>query len=316
MPNNVIVELDTLQNSATHFRDLVNEPRCHYTLFQQTRKFNLVCSAMDIIDDTIFALRSYAQHNHDDQGLAYLEIFGVLQTLSIQQDAIRELYRIIAGCPIDLEDQYPDIKAIRDTRIRVAGHPVGGLASSHFLVRYTVSKWGFELWKFDQSGSHDAEHVDLLALIKKNTLALDGALRSLNGMIEAEQRSHKEKFLGKSLEEPFNLLTYFSEKMFQGVSKRNPIGLVGLESIREIIKNFRVGLEERGQHFQEADFVLHDIPKLAYALDKLERYMRGDETQTEDDAYIVATFIRHEMKHLRQIAKEIDSDYQVQPPGK
>lgn len=236
MSNDVIAELDTLQDSATHFRDLVNEPQFHHTLFQQTKKFDLVCSAMDIIDDTIFALRSYAQHNQDDQGLAYLEIFGVLQTLIMQQDAVRVLYKIVAGSPIDLEGQYPDIKTIRDTRIRVAGHPVGGLASSHFLVRYTVSKWGFELWKFDQSGSHDAEHVNLLQLVRKNAVALNAALRNLNATIEAEERGHKEKFLGKSLEEAFGQLTYVSEKMFQGISGRNAMGLVGLECIREIIR--------------------------------------------------------------------------------
>jgi hypothetical protein len=84
-----IPELDALQKLVSRFRDLINEPRRHHALFQRQRDFNFVCSAMDIIDDILFALRSYTKQHHNDQGLAYLEIFGVLQALSVQQDAVR-----------------------------------------------------------------------------------------------------------------------------------------------------------------------------------------------------------------------------------
>src|SRR6266545_1500211 len=137
--------LRLLEGSVSRFRDLVNTPRRHHALVQRQRDFVLACSAMDILDDTILALNSYVKRDHQDQGLAYLEIFGVLQALSVQQDAVTKLYRIITGKPINLEALYPDIKEVREIRVRVAGHPVGGKAASHFMVRYTVSKRGFEL---------------------------------------------------------------------------------------------------------------------------------------------------------------------------
>src|SRR5260370_41892901 len=96
-PQVALPELGALQDLASQFRNLINQPRRHYALFQRQRNFNFICSAMDIIDDILFALRSYTEQHHDDQGLAYLEIFGVLQALSVQQDAVRQLYRIIKG---------------------------------------------------------------------------------------------------------------------------------------------------------------------------------------------------------------------------
>ena len=132
-----IPELDTLQESATTFRDLINESRFHHSLFQQRAKFNLVCSAMDIIDDILFALHSYTRNDHSDQGLAYLEIFGVLQALSVQQDAVSKLHKLITGVPVDLENTYTDIQAICDTRVRVAGHPVGA-ASLEFISSFAT----------------------------------------------------------------------------------------------------------------------------------------------------------------------------------
>lgn len=174
-----VPELDTLQQLASEVRELVNEPRRHHALYTSTTKFNFVCSAMDIIDDIVSALSSYIRHEHDDQGLAYLEIFGVLQSLCVQQDAVRALFVAIIGAPIDLEATYSDVRIVRDMRVRVAGHPVGGRASSHFLVRYTVSKWGFELWRYDQAGRHTADQVSLIDLIKKSALSLCSAMTEL-----------------------------------------------------------------------------------------------------------------------------------------
>ena len=308
-------ELTALQKSASKFRELVNEPRLHYSLFSQPKKFNLVCSAMDVIDDILFALHSYIQSDHQNQGLAYLEIFGVLQSLTVQQDAVSKLYKLVRGTPVDLEKEFPNLRAVRETRIRVAGHPVGGQGSSHFLVRYTVSKYGFELWKFDQTGNHTTETVSLPELIKKNSQALVVAIEKLIGHIEAEKEDHRAKYRGKSLADNFQNLAYFVEKIFEHGRTKNPMASAGIASIRDILKSFQADLEVRSDHYRSADFMSHRIPRLEYAFEKFESYMKGDVTQNENDAYVLATFIETEMNFFRDIAREIDAEYQSSMPG-
>jgi len=180
----LLPELQELGATSTKFRDLVNEPRLHRALFQDKEKFNRTCSAMDVIDDVLFALNSYKSNQHDDQGTAYLEIYGVLQALTIQQDAVRELHSIIVGGSLNLEASYPEVRAIRDIRVKAAGHPVSGKNSSHFIVRHSVGKWGFELWSFDGNGNQTKERVNLRSLISNNTDALDSALRGIISWID------------------------------------------------------------------------------------------------------------------------------------
>jgi hypothetical protein len=70
--------------------DYVNEPRVHASLFADNARFRQACSAMDMIDDTSQALRAYAElcNSDVDKGTAYLVVFGALQVLYVQQDAV------------------------------------------------------------------------------------------------------------------------------------------------------------------------------------------------------------------------------------
>jgi hypothetical protein len=210
-----VSELETLQASISRFRDLINMPRRHYALMQRRRDFLFACSAMDILDDTVMAMRSYARHRHSDQGLAYLEAFGVLQSLRVQQDAVCRLHRIVTDVPIDLAAAYPDIGEVRDISVRVAGHPVGGKAASHFMMRYTVSKGGFELWAYDQGGGRTVAHVDLVTLIAKNSTSLAAELKNLIAFMETEDTKHKAQFAGQRLADLFRMATYCSGKLFE-----------------------------------------------------------------------------------------------------
>lgn len=265
---------------------------------------------MDVVDDVLFALDSYKNNQHDDQGIAYLEIYGVLQALSIQQDAVRELHKIVTGRSVDLESVYPDVQAIRDILVKAAGHPVTGRQSSHFVVRHSVGKGGFQLWSFDQNGNQVEEHVNLISLIQKNATALDSAMSDIIAWIEEQERLHKQKFSKQSITDVFRLSTYFMEKISTSIRTRDQMGIVGATSILDMLSKFQADLLERGEHFSEAHY-MQDIARIKYALARYETYIRGTDGQNEDDAYILAGFIGAELSQLRRIAAEIDADYKI-----
>lgn len=310
IPELQINEIDSFQKSITIFRDLVNKPRRHHALSQHEKNFSSICSALDNLDDTLLALYSYTKSPHHDKGRAYLEIFGVLQSLCVQQDAVTKLYEIIMGTSINLQARYDDIKDIRDIRIRAVGHPVGGKGSNHFFTRYTVSKFGFELLGYDQVGDRTSTKVDLPSLIKKNSIALHDCMSDLVNHMKIEDEKHKEKFMEDSLEKLFKNSVYFSSKLFEGVSGRSSNGMEGLTGIKYVIEEFCTSLKNLSAHFDKSGFILHDIPRLKYALGKFEEYVQGNESKSEDDAYILARFIQVELKMLEDIAKEIAEKYE------
>lgn len=307
--------LGRLQDSSSKLRELVNSPRRHHALLQRRRDFNLLCSAMDILDDTILALISYLSRDHDDKGLAYLEIFGVLQSLVVQQDSAMALHKILVGTPLDLASTSADAKAVREMRVRVAGHPAGGKAASHFLVRHTVSKSGFELWTYNKSGGRTAAYVDLLDLITINSGALHTALNEMVRFMENEDNEHKATFSDQKLADIFHTSTYCASKLFEGVSRRDPIGTVGSGCLRSIITEFKDALTSRGDHFSTSVSLSYDVPRLEHALNRYDQYLNADEPQDERDGYILARYIQVEIQRLADLAGEIDDEYATEKPA-
>jgi hypothetical protein len=301
--------LSQLETLVSQVRDLVNAPRRNHSLLQRRNDFLVVCSAMDILDDTAMALNSYVEGDHDDQGQAYLEIFGVLQALTVQQDAVRQLHRVTRGICLDLEAASADVKEIRDIRVRVAGHPVGGKSSSHFLTRYTVSKKGFELWAYDQRGGRTVAEIDLFGLVARNSVALNAALGDLVTFMEDENRSHKAALSQQKLADIFNTSTYCSGKLFEGVSRRDPIGKMGTRCLRSMIAEFKRALEQRGPHFLKGGFLSYELQTLDHALNRYDEYLDSEEDQSEHDGYILARYIQVEINEVVQMAREIDQDY-------
>jgi hypothetical protein len=229
----------------------------------------------------------------------------------IQQDAVRKLFGVITNSEVDLTRKYSDLAEVRDLRIRVAGHPVGGRGASHFLVRHSVSKWGFELWAFDERDEHTRRTVNLLSAVEKNLIPLTHAMHELIAFVEAQSFKHKQEYAEESVAQIFRHSSYFSSKISEGISRDRHIGLIGVDSVFDLLREFRSTLEKRSDHFREADFVTHDGPELEYALTKLKKYFESDATQTEQDARIVAQCVRVGLAELAKIAKEIDEDYKV-----
>ena len=91
----------TLSDLAAQLRDLVNRVRRHEMLLRgPKRNWNIVTSGLDMVQDTAWTLETYVAEMDDlneDKPHAYIRIFGVLNGLVIQQDALsccsRELGR-------------------------------------------------------------------------------------------------------------------------------------------------------------------------------------------------------------------------------
>lgn len=304
-------KVDKLEELSTCFRDLINLPRRHYNLSHGTNSFYQLCSAMDIIGDICLALRSYLENDHDDQGLAYLEIFGVLNSLNIQQDAVRRLYKIILASEIDLEQEYPRIREIRKARIHVAGHPVTGDGASHFLVRFTLTRVGFEYQSFKNGGEFINSIVNLYELIEYHIDVLCEVTEKLIQHMEKEDREHKEQFRNDSLTKIFKGQSYCSSKLFEGLEDRSDIAGIGIKCIHEILNKFKNALENRSEHFTDSDFLTYDMAKLEYAISKYHKYLNNDPFINKDDAYIFARFIQMELDSMEEIAQEIDEEYTI-----
>lgn len=115
-------------------------------LLEDEANWYKIAACLDAIGDTELALDSFLfSCDGQDSGQRHLSIYGALQALVLQQDAVRHLAE---GLSIEYEPQ-ADLREIREIRNDSVGHPTrrGGASGSSFtaLCRFRLSAEGFEM---------------------------------------------------------------------------------------------------------------------------------------------------------------------------
>ena len=128
-----------------------------------------LCSCLDVIKDTELCLEAFLTKNIDglDVGNKYMYVYGALQALILQQDAVKHF-------TCTLKKDYPCnpcLKEIREVRNRSAGHPTDQGRDSgktfNFITRDSIGNLGFELGTTYADGSpNQSKCVNLPHLIE------------------------------------------------------------------------------------------------------------------------------------------------------
>ena len=111
-------------------RELITLSPKQYTLLQDDARFNMLCSCLDIIEDTDCCLDAFLttdidrfddRGQHLADGNKYMYIYGTLQALYLQQDAVTHLTEsLLLAKPFKPPCS---LKKIREIRNASSGHP-------------------------------------------------------------------------------------------------------------------------------------------------------------------------------------------------
>ena len=112
---------------------------------------------MDVLGDTCLALEDYeVQGIGRNDGEKYIRLYGVLQSVFLQQDSISHLFKILTG-----QDLTPEKSSawhqIREVRNLAVGHPVEAeWCQKHcFISRVTIKDDGFQMIIWDKDKHED-----------------------------------------------------------------------------------------------------------------------------------------------------------------
>ncbi len=72
-------------------RDIINRPTQKFNLLKDLAVHSQLCSSLDTIEDSDLAIEAYVNKSTKDTGNQYLRLYGVLQALILQQDAVKHL---------------------------------------------------------------------------------------------------------------------------------------------------------------------------------------------------------------------------------
>ncbi|NEQ47667.1 MAG: hypothetical protein F6K00_30640 [Leptolyngbya sp. SIOISBB] len=309
-----MVELHKLED---RIRDFINSPRKQSNLLEDSATWNKLCSALDLIGDTQIAIDAYPRlFNIQEEGVSYLIVYGILQTLLLQQDAAKHI-----GDALNFKVKLPKaLEEIRVIRNSAAGHPSyqreNGLAKSCFITRMSISPTGFELMTvYSGDKEYEMRQISIPVLIEKQQSYLGQILSKVILELEKQEMKHREIHKDKKLADIFpRTINYHFGKIHEATYSRNgfPLGTPNLKIITECIENFKDELSIRGEWgvYESVDYHYELID---YPLKRLKAYFGGDETINEKDAYIYASFLSNQLKSLQGIAKELDEQYESAP---
>ncbi|MDI3299340.1 MAG: hypothetical protein QJR08_09250 [Bacillota bacterium] len=303
-----------IRDLETKLRDLINTPRRRAQLMSNEPLFHQLCSALDVLGDTELALDAYVTPTSADlsPGETYLRVYGVLQVLYVQQDALEHIAESLSVAyhhPTELQD-------IRDIRNDSVGHPSrrgSGRAFNH-IVRVTLSPKGFELWTFYTDAPPKRRRVDLLPLIERQRTLVSAALKDFVNRELSREMDHRERFRSAPLVAIFpKELDYMLEKSAEEINGSGTGIASGLvNQIGDAIAEFEQQLSERGElpGIKEA-FSYHADPA-RHALSRLQEHFahgaRGEPvTQADAEAFLFR--LGHAVTELRTLAQEIDDSY-------
>lgn len=299
-------------------RDFINKPRKQFNLIKNRKFWNQLCSSLDVIEDSDLAIDTYINSEFGkDDGEKYLRLYGVLQALFLQQDAVTNLCESL-GLPNNLIAN-PKLRKIRDIRNDSIGHPSkrGNYKSYHYISRVSITKSKFQLISDYENNKTTFRDILVIDLIQEQRKYLSKILKKVIKVLEAEEKVHKEKFKMDKLETVFpDTLLYYIEKIFENIGKLDhaELGLVHVKLVKKVMDKLKRTLQKRGIEIDTYDSIKFLYELLEYPIIELELYFNKltakEEPRINDKtAYIFTYFIKDKLYELKEIAKEIDDEY-------
>lgn len=121
------------------------------------KSFHVLCAAMDILHDTTDAMGAYLRLEsleHKYTGIEYVYIYGILNVLEVQQDALKIIYEIFTHKKLNL-NSISELRKIRIMRNDIVGHSLknkSGEYKGFGIIRHSLSADHVEVMDFSLFG--------------------------------------------------------------------------------------------------------------------------------------------------------------------
>lgn len=278
--------------------DHINTNRYQADLISDLSVWNKICSSLDVISDTVMAIQSYCSGSYpDDTGLQYIYTYGLLQSLFVQQDAVRSLTEAF-GQKYQRSEELQQIRNIRNSAI---GHPTCEPVKKNvyytYLSRDTLSKSGFSYMRSSAKGEDVFHDVDVEEMLESQLLGVLGEYKDVSRVLTEADKEHKEKHGEKLVVDIFpSSMNYLFQKVAQGIYSSGggsvTFGLSMLESIECTYRSFEKELLDRNE-LQGSDDLKYDLEQYFHAIDKLRKYFKDEgEGMNKRDALVYHYYVK------------------------
>jgi hypothetical protein len=300
----------------TELRRHVNESQSvRWHLFRNSDRWLRVTSALDIAEDTCEAIDTYQSLSSEQTlGLMYLAIYGLLQCMYVQQDALLNLFNCFKGLMTPGNQMtefrwkdYPEWKLVRTVRNEVAGHPAETWKPSavHGIVRIDLSICQFSYHSSFLSGKMQSQEVDTRQLIESQRVGDTRLLRSLVAAADSAHESYLDALAG------YNFGNCFSTSVMRKVESLFYLDLSSeIQEIFNLLES-HCRMLKRGLNCLHTDYRV--FPGIRGALENVLQLVRSTRQRLKINVKLldwesVAQEILADVKNLHECVNEFKLD--------
>lgn len=303
-----------LQEEIHKLRDIINSSICYKQgVWERKDKgdWSKLWAAVDNIEDTQLAIDEYSSLKE----FSRLAIYGLLQSMFVQQDVISHLENAIKIPTPDWEKDYPKLHNIRNIRHETVGHPISNeyerFTSISHLNNLNILDYG--VWSIN-GFKHRSINLKEIISIQHYLLVIE--IERVIKKIIVDEKKHKQNFKGKSLIKLLDSTGYHIEKLwsFERSREYSKINFETLKSIyknykEEIKKRFKLSkIDEQGVQIPGLIDVIQHIEKI---LPKIEKMIPMDDTVDQLDLDVYVESLNKSFDELRKMAIEIDDEFKL-----
>lgn len=300
------MERPELENT---FRGLLAEirERINSVIFRDVclpvEREQLFC-CLDTMEDAQEALSSSEQLDFQEVGTKYLWLYGLLQGMYLQQDALRHLKKVY-GLNTSLSQEH---RFIRDIRNAVVGHPTEqshGEAKAdgprfNSIYRHSLSHESFRLMVYKSATrerTSEETNIEELRLTQIKELVL--GIREVNEEIARRAQEYAEQAMKAPPSRHFRNIGYCIDKVcVYAIDRSDDIG--GMKQLQNSLNGLKGDLEKLDLY---DDYWQETISTLQTALDMIETSPQTAERR------IASFYLREKMKELERATRELERDF-------
>ncbi len=304
-----------IDNLSKNIRELCNHPWKKELLFQDRVKWSKLWTSLDVIEDSQQAINDYLslpEFNSNSRG--YLYIYGVLQGINLQQDALKNLSGALFNEKIDFKENYPKLYKIREYRNDSIGHPTnrGNGKSFHYIGRPSIKKSGFKLISYyPKTGEQTKiEDINILECIEIQKTLIAEKLNEVMKNLENDFKNHKEKFKDNNLSDLIhNSFHYEFSKLYENLHRDYELTEMNFDIIEEAYIKIKEGIIERYTSLSALSGIEFITERLDYLFKRLRKDFIENKIKDQLELEFFIDALKHNFKELEQMTKEVDEEF-------
>jgi len=249
-----------------------------------------------------------------------LEMYGVLQALVVQQDALLHLQEAMDVVPINIKANHPELFKIRVCRHQLVGHPsqtsVGSKSSyldgtiTYTTVGYSKDSKTIE-YSIASANKNERKKLVLGDVLPMQENGICEEITNLISNIDSIDDRHKLLFESGILQRKLHTADYLATKAYS--FERDPeYARMSIDSLTDIYESFKseickmYGVENINDSISVSGLV-SEIEKIDKLLPRISKMLSDRENTDELDLDVYAECLANSVRLLQKMAKEVDT---------